>query len=182
MARNMTTADAVAHAARLPPGPQRDAMLAQLNLRPASSLPAAAPATVGGAQSLPRPVGNQPNKLEAEFARRLDVLVRTGEIRWYAFNAIRLRLADPVAGGRTMWHKIDFSVTLPSGVLVMLETKGGHITEGGMLRWRWAAEQYPHLRIQMWQRKRGQGWACVRDSRPHDPGPLPIAPAGKTIV
>ncbi len=93
------------------------------------------------------------NKLESDFCQTLEDRKRAGEIVWYAYEAINLRLAD-----RTFW-KPDFLAMLADGTLVIYECKGfmeGH----ALVRIKVAAEMYPFpiIIVKAIPKKQGGGW------------------------
>lgn len=99
------------------------------------------------------------NRTEAAYADHLWQQQVTGEIAWYAFEPIKLRLAD------RSWYSPDFLVMLPNGVLQLHEVKGRkgsgyYATEDSRLKVRFAAEQYPFSVVVAWPRKKsdGGGW------------------------
>lgn len=57
------------------------------------------------------------NKLEEAYAQELELRKRAGEISWYAFEAVKLRLAD------STFYSPDFAVMLANGELEMHECK-----------------------------------------------------------
>lgn len=68
-----------------------------------------------------RGVRRQPgvmNKLETKYAALLEVRKRAGEIEWYAFDSIKLRLADKA------FYTPDFLVMLANGDIEVHEVKG----------------------------------------------------------
>lgn len=58
------------------------------------------------------------NKLEAAYADHLGRLQAAGEIRWFKFEAVKLRLANAT------FYTPDFAVMAADGGLEMHETKG----------------------------------------------------------
>lgn len=58
------------------------------------------------------------NKLEAEYALRLRDQVLTGEVLWFAFDAVKLRLAEKT------FYTPDFVVMLANGDMEIHEVKG----------------------------------------------------------
>lgn len=80
------------------------------------------------------------NKGEAGYARHLSLLKAAGEIGGYAFEPIKLRLAD-----RT-WYEVDFLVEAGDGVMEVHEFKG-FWEEDARIKWKVAAEQHPWLRF-----------------------------------
>ena len=76
------------------------------------------------------------NKTEAAYANRLELLLRTGEVLWYKFEGVRLRLADD------SYFKPDFAVMVKDGTLEIHEVKG-FWWEAAKVRIRVAADIYP---------------------------------------
>jgi hypothetical protein len=63
------------------------------------------------------PVGKL-NKTESAYGAVLELRKRAGEVAWYAFEGVKLRLADKT------FYTPDFAVMLTSGQLEMHEVKG----------------------------------------------------------
>ncbi len=76
------------------------------------------------------------NKLEAEYAARLEGLKLAGEISDYRFECLKLRLAD-----RTFYTP-DFMVLRADGVFEVHEVKG-HWEDDARVKIKVAAELYP---------------------------------------
>lgn len=70
-------------------------------------------------QALGRLKAGQMNKTETAYAQELELRKRYGEIAWYRFEGIKLRLAD------NTFYTPDFAVMLANGQLEMHEVKGG---------------------------------------------------------
>lgn len=88
------------------------------------------------------------NKTEERYAQRLDWLLKAGEIVWYKFESIKLRLAD------NTFYTGDFFVMAKDGVLEVHEVKGGFITEDGKVKLKVAAEMFPFRFFQcQWKAK-----------------------------
>jgi hypothetical protein len=87
------------------------------------------------------------NKTEAAFAVELDRMRAVGEIIWWQWDCVTLRLAD-----RTHYHP-DFAVLYADGLLRMIDTKGSKKTKDGdykpfceedaKLKLKVVAEQFP---------------------------------------
>jgi hypothetical protein len=89
------------------------------------------------------------NKLERAYAEHLEG-ERGHSVVWWAFEAIRLRLAD-----RTTYTP-DFLVQRISGALQCHETKGGFIRDDAIVKLKVAAAQFP---MQFFMVKRAKsGW------------------------
>ena len=69
-------------------------------------------------RALGRLKAGQMNKTEADYAAMLEARKRAGEIAWYAFEGVKLRLADAT------FYSPDFAVMLTAGQLEMHEVKG----------------------------------------------------------
>ena len=76
------------------------------------------------------------NKLEAEYAARLEALKGVGQIADYRFECVKLRLAD-----RTFYTP-DFMVLRADGTFEMHEVKG-HWEDDARVKIKVAAELYP---------------------------------------
>lgn len=90
------------------------------------------------------------NKTEAAYERHLYALVEAGEVLWYRFEPMRLRLANGA------YYKPDFGVKLRDGSLEFHETKG-HWREAARVRIKVAAELFPFRFIAV--TRNGGGWA-----------------------
>ena len=84
------------------------------------------------------------NGLEARFAEQLEAWKLAGEICWWDFEPIRLRLADGC------WFKPDFlsvpGIDQEDTSITLFETKG-FMREAARIRIRVAAEKYPFFRF-----------------------------------
>lgn len=69
------------------------------------------------ARGVPKVIGGM-NKTEAAYADHLLLLQRAGEIAWFAFEGVKLRLADKT------FYTPDFAVMLADGTMEMREVKG----------------------------------------------------------
>lgn len=94
------------------------------------------------------------NKSEAAYARDLDDAVSMGEVLWYRFEGVKLRLAD------NTFYSPDFAVMLANGQLEMHEVKG-HWMDDARAKIKIAAEQYPFrfIAVKVRAKKDGGGWA-----------------------
>lgn len=95
------------------------------------------------------------NKTEAEYAGMLEERRLRGEVAWWRYEAITLKLADNTR------YTPDFLVLLPDGVLEIHETKGGFIREDGWLKLKVAAALFPFrfFLCQKASKKNGGGWS-----------------------
>lgn len=76
-----------------------------------------------------------------------------GEILWYRFDGIKLRLAD------NTFLTVDYAVLPADGVLTMIDVKGAAaiVQEDARVKMRVAADQYPFL-FQLAFPQAGGGW------------------------
>lgn len=76
------------------------------------------------------------NKLERDYAMILEAKKRTGEIREWAYESFRLKLADGA------WFTPDFFVVCSDDLIEFHETKG-FMREAARVRLLVAAQMYP---------------------------------------
>jgi hypothetical protein len=93
------------------------------------------------------------NKTEQAYAQRLDIMFKAGEIQWYKFEGVKLKLAD------NTFLTVDFFVLNKDNELEAHEVKGGFITEDGKVKLKVAAAMYPFKFFQ-WQYKDKQ-WSVT---------------------
>jgi hypothetical protein len=106
-----------------------------------------------------QPVRGRLNKTEEEYAGELELAKRAGEIEWWAFEPVKLRLAA------STFYTPDFGV-LRKGRLEMHETKGTFCREDWAVKFKVAAQMYPFLRFLTIRKRRvkdGGGWEVLRD-------------------
>lgn len=96
----------------------------------------------------------QMDKTESAYAQHLEMRKRAGEISWYRFEGLKLRLAD------NTFYSPDFFVMLASGELEAHEVKG-HWQDDARVKIKIAADQYPFrfIAIKAQSKKAGGGWA-----------------------
>jgi hypothetical protein len=87
-------------------------------------------------QALGRLRSGEMNKTEAAYARYLELQKQAGQVVWYKFEAINLRLAD-----RT-FYAVDFLVMLWNGALEAHEVKG-YWTDDALVKIKVAASIFP---------------------------------------
>jgi hypothetical protein len=94
------------------------------------------------------------NKSEAAYAKHLDMLCIAGDVLWYRFEGLKLRLAD------NTFLTVDFPVLAKNGELEMHEVKG-FWEDDARAKMKIAADQYPFKFIAVTPRakKHGGGWA-----------------------
>lgn len=88
------------------------------------------------------------NKLEAAYAKHLDALKHAGEVIWWKYEAVGLRLAD-----RTFYHP-DFMVMLADGTIEIHETKG-FMQEDANVKLKVAASSFPFV-FRLVKKKKGE--------------------------
>lgn len=93
------------------------------------------------------------NKTEAAYGQHLEALRQAGEIDWYAFEPIKLRLAD------NTFYTPDFGVMAKDGVLELHEVKG-FWEDDARVKIKVAADKFPFrfVAVKAEAKKRGGGW------------------------
>jgi hypothetical protein len=96
----------------------------------------------------------QMNKTEAEYGKLLELRKQAGEVLWYLFEGVKLRLAD------NTFYSPDFTVMLADGTMEIHEVKG-HWEDDARVKIKVAAERFPFRFIAVKKRpkKDGGGWA-----------------------
>jgi hypothetical protein len=89
------------------------------------------------------------NKTEALYAVHLDVQKVAGEVLWWKFEGIKLRLAD------NTFLTVDFAVMPADGILEMREVKG-FMRDDAAVKLKVAASLYPFKFILVRKIKGGQ--------------------------
>lgn len=95
----------------------------------------------------------QMNKTEAAYAEFLEKLKGLGDVVWYKFEGVKLRLAD------NTFLTVDFAVMRADGALEMHEVKG-HWMEDARVKMKVAADMYPFrfIAVKPIAKKAGGGW------------------------
>lgn len=103
-------------------------------------------------QALGRLKAGQMNKTETAYAQELELRRRYGEIAWFRFEGIKLRLAD------NTFYTPDFAVMLANGQMELHEVKGFWTDDA--VKTKVAADQYPFRIIGVTKipAKAGGGW------------------------
>lgn len=93
------------------------------------------------------------NKTEAAYAATLDARRHAGEVAWFKFEGIKLRLAD------NTFYTPDFAVMLANGALEMHEVKG-FWQDDARAKIKIAADLFPmqFVAVKAKTRKEGGGW------------------------
>ena len=96
----------------------------------------------------------QMNKTETRYATHLELQKRAGEILWYRFEGIKLRLADKC------FITVDFGVMLANGQLEMHDVKGSKaiFSEDARVKMKLAADAYPFVFKAVYPRPKAAGW------------------------
>jgi len=104
-------------------------------------------------QALGRMKTGKMNKTELAYSQYLEAQKACGEIAWYKFEAIKLRLAD------STFYTVDFFVMKASGDLEAHEVKG-HWMDDARVKIKVAAELFPFrfIAVQKKSNKQGGGW------------------------
>jgi len=100
-------------------------------------------------QALGRLKQGQKNKTETAYGHHLQLLLTAGEILWYRFEGIKLRLADKT------FYTADYNVMRADGLLEIHEVKGVW-TDDARVKIKVAADQYPFRFIAV--KKSKGGW------------------------
>jgi hypothetical protein len=93
------------------------------------------------------------NKTEAAYAAALELRRIAGDVAWYKFEGVKLRLAD------NTFYTPDFAVMLANGQLEMHEVKG-FWQDDARAKIKIAADLYPFkfVAVKAEAQKRGGGW------------------------
>ena len=93
------------------------------------------------------------NKTEAAYAALLQQRQNAGEVNWYKFEGVKLRLAD------NTFYSPDFAVMLSRGDMEMHEVKG-FWQDDAKVKIKVAAELYPFrfIAVRPRSKKAGGGW------------------------
>lgn len=93
------------------------------------------------------------NKTEAEYEQLLTARLHAGEVAWYKFEGLKLRLAD------NTFYTPDFAVMLADGAMECHEVKG-HWTDDARVKIKVAADLYPlrFIAVKKRPKKDGGGW------------------------
>ena len=96
------------------------------------------------------------NSLERRYADELELRTIAGDVLWWKFESVKLRLADNTS------YTADFCVMLADRTLEVVEVKGGHWEDDARVKFKVAAEQYPIFRFRAVQWKDGKRTEEVR--------------------
>ena len=90
------------------------------------------------------------NQTERAYGDRLELMRRAGEVAWYAFEGVKLKLAD------NTFYTPDYAVMRADGQMEMHEVKG-FWRDDARVKIKVAADQYP-FRFVAVQKAKGGGW------------------------
>ncbi len=96
----------------------------------------------------------QMNKTESAYANHLELLKRAGQVVWYRFEGIKLRLAE------NCFITVDFAVMYASGQLEMHDVKGSKriFSDDARVKMKVAADAYPFVFKAVYPKPRATGW------------------------
>lgn len=105
-------------------------------------------------QALGRLKAGAMNKTEAQYQMHLASRLHIGEVQWFKFEGIKLRLAD------NTFYTPDFAVMAADGVMELHEVKGFWL-EDARVKIKIAADIYPFrfIAVRAKPKKEGGGWA-----------------------
>jgi len=108
---------------------------------------------VNRSYSLGRLKAGQRNKTEADYEKHLEERRIAGEVVWYKFEGVKLRLAD------NTFYTPDFAVMLANGQMELHEVKG-FWQDDARVKIKVAADMYPFrfIAIKAKAKKHGGGW------------------------
>jgi hypothetical protein len=94
------------------------------------------------------------NKTEEAYGRHLEARRMAGDVVWYKFEGVKLRLAD------NTFYTPDFAVMLESGFIEMHEVKG-FWQDDARAKIKIAADMYPFrfIAVKAAPKKDGGGWS-----------------------
>ena len=104
----------------------------------------------GNVSRKPSHVKGEMNKTEQRYAEELALLQRTGEVKWWGFEAITLKLAEDTR------YTPDFFVVWASGRMEFVETKG-FFRDDALVKVKVAANMFPFFAFTVLFPKKG-GW------------------------
>ena len=90
------------------------------------------------------------NKTEAEYAGKLQARKLAGELLYWAFEPIKVRIAD------NTFYSPDFLVLTASSELELHEVKGAFVQDDARVKFKAVAEHFPARLV--WAQKLRTGW------------------------
>lgn len=109
--------------------------------------------SAAGRLALGRLKTGERNRTEAAYENLLENRLRAGEVAWYRFEGVKLRLAD------NTFYTPDYAVMLATGLMEMHEVKG-FWQDDARAKIKIAADMYPFrfLAVRPRPKKNGGGW------------------------
>lgn len=103
--------------------------------------------------ALGRLKAGQQNKTEAAYEQHLEALKRAGDVLWFKFEGVKLRLAD------NTFYTPDYAVMKSNGQMEMHEVKG-FWQDDARAKIKIAADLYPFrfVAVKVRAKKDGGGW------------------------
>jgi hypothetical protein len=119
-------------------------------LKVSGEKPSAVPTSTGQERhrALGRLKSGVMNKTETKYSQRLEALKTAGNVLWWRFGVINLKLADGC------FYRTDFAVLLSSSQFEIHETKG-FLTDDALVKLKVAAELFPFA-FRMFTFKKGE--------------------------
>ncbi len=112
--------------------------------------------TAAGRFALGRLKTGERNKTELAYEDFLTMLQRTGQVVWFKFEGVKLRLAD------NTFYTPDYAVMLANGQMEMHEVKGARaiFQDDAKVKVKVAAEIYPFAFVVAFPKpkSKGGGW------------------------
>ena len=102
------------------------------------------------------------NRTETEYAEQIEARKQTGEVGWYAYEFITLKLADDCR------YTPDFCIVTVQGWIEFVEVKGPFVRDDSLVKLRVAARLVPWAKFRLAQKaakKDGGGWT-IKDINP----------------
>ncbi|MCK9621983.1 MAG: hypothetical protein M0R47_15795 [Methylobacter sp.] len=99
------------------------------------------------------------NKTESAYSQHLELQKRAGEVLWFAFDAVKLRLAD------NTFLSVDFFVMTKGLELQAIDVKGSMAiaTEDAKAKMKFASDKFPFrfFYVVPVAKKNGGGWNLI---------------------
>lgn len=77
------------------------------------------------------------NRLESAYAQHLALRQKAGDVEWFVYEGIKLRLAEKT------FLTVDFFLMLATGDLEAHEVKGSHLEDDAAVKLKVASALYP---------------------------------------
>ena len=109
----------------------------------------------GKGRTVRRTLG-QMNRYEREYSLLLDGLKAEGKVLWWAFDAIKLRLAE------LTFYTPDFIIMLADGEIEIHDVKGGFIEDDAIVKVKVAATLFPFPFVVAQKKRKADPWTYRR--------------------